>query len=103
MGFTLGQMFLLGHRRVLGWPVGIAASALWIVWASDLGLWSIVVINALLAILAARGWYRWTSRGPEVGGTIGSNKGPLLPMALGSVPAPGARADDPEAGPGRAR
>ncbi len=103
MGFTLGQMFLLGHRRALGWPVGVVACALWIIWAGDLGLWSIVVINALLGVLAARGWYQWTYRGRGAAAPVGRAKGPLLPMALGSLPAPGLHVDDPEAEPGRGK
>jgi hypothetical protein len=99
VGFTLGQMYLLGHRRALGWPVGMVACALWIAWASELGLWSIVAINALLALLAARGWYRWTRRGQAA--ALGPG-GPLLPTALGSVPGRGAEGDgagvDPAAG-----
>lgn len=60
MGLTLGQMYLLAHRKTLGWPVGLAGSALWAIWAAAQDLWSILTINAILACLAVRGWHSWT-------------------------------------------
>ncbi len=70
MGLTLGQMYLLGHHRVWGWPVGLAGSALWAAWALSADpspLWSILAINAVLAVLGLRGWYRWRMEGRAVG------------------------------------
>jgi nicotinamide mononucleotide transporter len=68
LALTLGQMYFLGRRRSVGWPVGLAGNGLWITWSLEHNLWSVVAINAVLACLAVKGWLGWRGAPPEEGG-----------------------------------
>lgn len=54
-------VYLIGSQRRSGFALGVAAQALWIVYAVVTEQYGFVIASLLYATMYARGWKKWTS------------------------------------------
>ena len=57
---TLAGLWLLGYKDRRAFLVSLVANGLWITWAAPRETWSLVVVNAAIAVLNVRAWLKWS-------------------------------------------
>ena len=60
--FILLGYWLAGDKHKSAWLFSIVGSIIWVVYAVDIQLWSLVSVNAIFIILGAINLYKWNKK-----------------------------------------
>ncbi|GAA2237804.1 hypothetical protein GCM10010401_07520 [Rarobacter faecitabidus] len=58
-------IWLAGRRSFWGWALGVAAQALWIIYAVVTGQYGFILSALAYAAIYARNWFSWSRKAPS--------------------------------------
>jgi hypothetical protein len=64
--FRIIGFYLLGNRHRSGFMVSLAGYIIWAIYAYQLGMYDLVVLSVISAIIALLNWCKWRPAGQDL-------------------------------------
>ena len=61
-GLGAWSIYLTGHKKKVGWLIGVLAEVGWVVYAILLAQWTLLPWSVAYAVLFTRNWFLWRNR-----------------------------------------